>query len=383
MKFTIITGGKDAPATVRTREMAAPGNGSEAPAGETALPPVLDNGAPAVAGEGPAPSKAEARAQLERLLAPPAPPVEYQPPERPVLRLGPGVYVDIAHVDYLNDPGERPTLSSSIAQVIAETNAFKAWHRHPRLGAPKETAGTAATKKGSVLHKLVLGKGQDIEVVDAADFKTKLARELRDAAIAAGRIPIVTDKFAGLQVLAEQLRARMLEKGVTLAGETELTAIWERDGVLCRCRFDHFDGAEAVIDDPKFTTSASPEDFTRKMVEYGYDIQWAAYTEAIETLYPDLVGRVRMRFVVSEANEDDPSNEVSVIEPDGTMRELGRKRWRRAKEIWRRCLAGGVEVEHWPGYTAAPVKVSAPAWALQREMETQTNRMENDAKPEF
>lgn len=321
----------------------------------------------------------DAREQLAELLQAQMPqPAEPPPQLPPPPPLEPGIYVDVPHDRYHADPATRPSLSSSIAKIIAEKNAFKAWHAHPRLGAPSNRAGTAATNGGSILHNLILGIGQDIEVVEAKDFKTSVAKAKRDAAIAAGKVPIVTAKFEAMQEMAKQLRARMAAKGVDLAGKREVTALWERDGLLCRCRFDHLADDALIIDDLKFTADASPEAFTAKMVEYGYDIQWAAYVEAIETLIPEVAGRVRMRFVAVECNEDDPANEVSVIEPDGTMRELGEQRWRRAKGIWQRCLAAGVEEKFWPGYSAGVVRVGAPTWALNREMERQQNRMEND-----
>jgi hypothetical protein len=334
----------------------------------------------------PAPSPEDApagpEAQLAELLKSQLEPPAVEAPPRPELPplppLDPGIYLDITHDRYHADPATRPSLSSSIAQILAEKNAFKAWHAHPRLGAPAPRAGTRATNGGSILHNLVLGIGQEIEVVDSDAFRTKDAKAKRDAAIAAGKVPIVAAKFEALQAMAELLRARMAAKGVDLAGKREVTAIWERDGVLCRCRFDHLAEDALIIDDLKFTTDASPEAFTAKMIEYGYDIQWAAYVEAIETLIPEVAGRVRMRFVAVECNEDDPANEVSVIEPDGTMRELGARRWRRAKATWQRSLAAGLEEKFWPGYSAGVVKVGAPAWALSREMERQQNRMEND-----
>lgn len=366
MKFTIKTGAgsdKADAADAGAKVLRMPSRRAPAPADDTTV----------------APTRAAAEEQLVDLLQSQLPqPAEPPPEEPPSPPIPTGIYLDVSHDRYHADPAERPSLSSSIAKIISEKNAFKAWHAHPRLGAPAARAGTKATNGGTILHKLLLGIGQDVEVVEADDFKTKVAREKRDAAIAAGRVPIVAAKYDALQVMAEQLRARMAAKGVVLNGKREVTAIWERDGVLCRGRFDHLADDALIIDDLKFTTDASPEAFTSKMVEFGYDIQWKAYTEAIETLIPEVAGRVRMRFVVVECNEDDPSNEVSVIEPDGTMRELGEQRWRRAKAVWQRCLAAGVEEKFWPGYSAGVVRVGAPAWALSREMERQQNRMEND-----
>lgn len=322
--------------------------------------------------------------ELQALLAPaPAPALKLVPPPRPELRLPIGLHLDVDHDDYIRDPGERPSLSSSIAGILAEKTAYRAWHAHPRLGAPENRRGTGAADKGTVLHKLLLGRGQNIAVVDADDFKTKIAKQERDQAIADGKIPIVTHRYEGLVELADHLRKRLALRGISLAGgESEVTALWERDGVLCRARFDHWAPDELVIDDIKTTTDASPEAVSKKIYEFGYDIQATAYVEAMETLYPELAGRVRMRFLFLEANDDDPANDACVFEPDGTMRELGRKRWKRAREIWKSCLAAGVEETHWPSYPMSLVRIGPPAWAVTKDSEIAFNRLEtNDVKP--
>ncbi len=47
----------------------------------------------------------------------------------------------------------------------------------------------------------------------------------------------------------------------------------------------------------------------------------------------------------------------------GSMRELGERRWNRAKPAWAQC----VKVNRWPGYVTEPIAVEAPAWAMFAE----------------
>jgi hypothetical protein len=44
---------------------------------------------------------------------------------------------------------------------------------------------------GNAVHKEMLGRGKEIEVIDAKDFKKDVAKAARDAATAAGHVPIL------------------------------------------------------------------------------------------------------------------------------------------------------------------------------------------------
>ena len=110
--------------------------------------------------------------------------------------------------------------------------------------------------------------------------------------------------------------------------------------------------------------SAEPESYSRTNVNFGYDSQGAAYPRGLATLVHELV--VRVRFMVV-AIEFEPPFLVCPIVFDGSMEELGSLRWERAKAIWARCLKSG----KFPGYsTGKPVYVSAPNYALNKELAT-------------
>lgn len=317
------------------------------------------------------PEALELSAKLAEALAPePAP----EPPQRLILPVG--LHVGVSHDDYCRDPGERPSLSSSVATTLATRAPLHGWHKHPRLGGGDDDAPTAAQGRGSILHKLLLGEGQEIAVFDFDDFKKEAARNARDAAIAAGQIPIVREKFEPLEETARVILRRLADRGIVLSGQSEVTGIWEKDGVLCRLRADHLIVADSVdIIDIKTSTNVAPEKMVADFVEWGDDVQHACYTEGIAALIPEMVGRIRMRFVFCEA---DPPNDVIVYDPPGDMRELGARRWKRGRAVWKRCLETYGEKTEWPGYSLAPVKLGPPAWVITRDTEIQANRMEND-----
>ena len=109
--------------------------------------------------------------------------------------------------------------------------------------------------------------------------------------------------------------------------------------------------------DVKTITSADPGTCSRHAYNFGYDIQCAAYTEAITAIKPEWAGRLEFIFLFCEL---EPPYAVVPRRPDNAMLELGRRRWQRAKEVWKDCLARGA----WPGYADDIDTLYLPGWAV-------------------
>lgn len=260
-----------------------------------------------------------------------------------------GFHEDIAEAEYLADPCDRPSLSSSIAHLLVSKSPFHAWRAHPRLGNAKEES-TEALDRGSIVHALVLGHGARFAVLDVDDYRTKAAREQRDRAIVGGQIPVKRDFYAECHGIALAVTSRLATLGISLAPashrKTELVAVWEESGVLCRGRLDCLDMTTgATIYDLKTTRDGSDDEIVRSFRRYGYHVQAAAYVSAVETLCPQLAGRVRFVPIFVEAD----THEVIPVELGANVLELGRRRWSRAVDAWGRCLTAN----KWPGYAPA------------------------------
>lgn len=292
------------------------------------------------------------------------------------LRLGVGVYADVSHEDYHADPGERPSLSSGVAKVIVEESPLHAHLIHPRLGAGG-VVHSRVFDRGTMVHLLLLGKGQAFVEIETTDYKTKVAQQQRDAAWASGLVPVLSRELEEYRRLAEifrqKLKAQIDDDGqpdpVLFDGESELTGLWEEDGVLCRLRADHWRASALELLDVKTTIkSVSPRAIARQMYDNGTDIQCDHYTRGMEKLV-DAQGRVRMRFVYLEMK---PPYDVVVAEPDGTMRELGSRRRRRAKDRWAACL----KADDWPGHSGGrTIRIAAPGYALHGDLDAEVASM--------
>lgn len=268
----------------------------------------------------------------------------------------PGLFID----PLTTQPTDVPMLSPSTADLIIGKSPLHAWH-HKWGG--EEPEYTEATDIGTIAHSLILG-GADIVPVEADSWRTNAAKAQRDAARAEGKLPILVSKLEEVKDLVDHVSAYFLEHEISLAGAREATVIWKERNldVWCKGKLDHW-LAPGILD-LKFVANAHPAACGKSAINYGYDIQAAAYTSAVETIFPELAGRVRFLFVFVETAAP---YAITVGRPGGVMRALGQAKWLRACETWKRCLAEYGTAKPWPGYAEGVVELDAPKWAIDNE----------------
>jgi hypothetical protein len=272
--------------------------------------------------------------------------------------------LSVSDVSYYGDPCERPSLSQSIAHTLLTKSPLHAWQEHPRLGGVRRGA-TASMRKGSLVDSLLLGDGSEIVVIDAPDFRTKEAQKLRDAALAQGKTPILPKELEPARETVDSIRASLEGHGIELAGHSQFAVEWTEDTIhgpiFCRGKLDHFSLETRTIYDLKTSNSAHPAACARHVLDYGYHIQQAAYTRAIEKLHPALLGRLDFVFLFVEPT---PPYAVTPARLTGPFRELGMRQWDRACETWAWCLSRNI----WPGYADGIVALEPPPWALAQDL---------------
>lgn len=266
-----------------------------------------------------------------------------------------GIHHGIPEADYHRDPCPAPSLSSGIIRALQRSPAH-AFHQHPRLGGAPDTA-SQAKDDGTVLHGMILGTKESWRVLDFPDWRTKEAKEARDAARQAGAIPLLQHHFDALCETAAGIVANMppLPQGLP-----EATLIWQEGETWCRARVDWLaDNATTPLYDLKTTgLSADPAQWQRNLVST-YCIQAAWYLRGARAL--GLKPR-EFTFIVAET---EPPHGVSVMACAPSLLAYAEREIDRALALWRRCLANG----QWPGYPTATAYVEAPAWLLERQEE--------------
>ena len=269
---------------------------------------------------------------------------------------------------YLADPCEDPSLNATIAGMLAKQSPAHAYAAHPRLGGIS-AAGTDATWKGSLLHNLVLEGGDRVFPIELADLDkngnmtTAAAKDLKRGAEASGLLAVSRPKLDEALAVSSAMCRRIDECGFVLEDfAIEQTMIWQTDGLWFRARPDAIlcTASGVVMLDLKTTTDAAPDAIAGSMTEYSYEVSHAHYVSGATALWPEHAGRIVMVYLFAEK---EPPYVMTPATPDGVMTELGERRYARAVDRWRECLASG----EWPGYSRTPVQVTPRGWELARE----------------
>lgn len=273
----------------------------------------------------------------------------------------PGVY-DLPEAAYHADPAPQPSLSSGIAKVLLSRSPRHAWMQHPRLNPAYREERDTKFDIGKAAHALLLQGEVAVEHIDAEDYRTKAAQQARDAAYAAGKIPLLPAQWHDVKAMVAAARAQLAaHKEAADAftnGKPEQTLIWQEGGIWCRARLDWLPNGGVTFYDYKTTSSsANPDVWTRTAYDGEHDLQVALYRRGIRAVLG--IAEPRFRFVVQET---EPPYALSVIELSPAAIDYADKRIREAIEIWRRCL----ETDTWPGYPAHIAYIDPPAWHEQR-----------------
>ncbi len=247
-----------------------------------------------------------------------------------------------------------PFFSATFAKILLSRSAL---HAKAAIGLKPSTL----LDRGAVIHRLVLGKGKDYQIIEADDWRTNKAKAEREAARKAGLVPVLAHQFADYSEAAAAITTGLADRGIYLDGASEYAIGWDEGDVQCKGMLDHVWLDTGVILDLKITGNAAPDVVERSAENLGYAIQSAAYTRALGALRPNLLGRIKFLFAFCEP---DAPHAMNICRADGTFLELGGRRWQRAHTEWARCLASG----EYPGYDAAGINdISPPGWALAKE----------------
>lgn len=274
----------------------------------------------------------------------------------------PGIY-EIEEDAYHADPVVKPSLSSSIAKVLLRATPAHAQIQHPRLNPTYVSEKRSVFDIGSAVHCLVLNDVAKIEVIDVEEYRTNDAKAKRDAAYAAGRIPLKTREYERVREMADAARAQLdahedaAEAFRPGCGTPEQTMIWQEGGVWCRARLDWLPDDRVSFYDFKTTGQvANPDTYARHLYDMGYDVQAALYRRGIARLLG--VSEPSFCFVVQETA---PPYCLSVIGLPPQAIDYAERQVDDALRTWAWCL----ENDEWPGYPSRTAYVEPPMWKIK------------------
>jgi hypothetical protein len=270
-----------------------------------------------------------------------------------------GVY-DLDDDTYHRDPVQGGSLSSTGAKKLLPPST----PAHYRYWVDHGGEHVAAFDFGQAAHAKVLGVGREIVAVEAKDWKTKAAREERDAAYATGQIPLLAHEAEQVDAMAAAIREHPLAAALLNpdGAYVEHALIWQDPdaGIWRRSKLDMLrylaDGRTAIID-YKTTVGAAPSELGRTMHRYGYHQQAAYYLDGVRAVE---LGDDQAVFLFV-FQEKTPPYLVSVAQCDQDALAWGERLNRVAIDTYRRCTETGL----WPGYGDQPHQIELPGYALR------------------
>lgn len=262
--------------------------------------------------------------------------------------------------EYHSDPAPAPSLSNSIAVILASQTPRHAWTAHPRLNPDFAPEERDIFDRGSAAHALLLEGDDRMEVIPYDDFRTKAAKELRDAAREAGRFPLLEKNHDAVRqmvkVASEAVRNCADLSGLTLAdGKPEQSAFWTEGGIWLRSRLDWLSNDRKLLIDYKTTSAkADPLDWQRTLMNGWGDMQPAFNLRAnAATGGPE---DAQFVWLVQEVY---PPYACCFVGCAPAMLALGQSKVGSAIAQWRRCMQSG----DWPAYPLRIHWIEPPAWA--------------------
>lgn len=263
-----------------------------------------------------------------------------------------GVF-DIPEVEYHADthvPGG--SFSSTMAKIILRSPA----HLRHYLDTP--STEKAEFDFGHAVHAGVLGVGLQVTLLDYDSYRSKAAREARDAVYAEGGVPMLERDYTPVPAAVEAVKAHELAGPIFTEGQAE-QSIYGQDpetGLWLRGRIDWIT-PDGYLIDLKTARTGEPYAFERAGRGFGYDLQAAFYCH----VYHLATGkRPRgFRFVTVETTAP---HLVDVHEPTDWL-DIGEAKRKVATSLYLDCLTTG----KWPGRPPVINRISSPDWALMEE----------------
>lgn len=274
----------------------------------------------------------------------------------------PGVY-DMPSDVYHADPVPAGSLSASGARLLLPPSCPAKFHHERQYGRPPRRVFDF----GHAAHKQVLGIGEDIEIIEAPDRRTKAVQQQEREARERGAVPLLEDEYAQVQEMAKAIRehppaAKLLDPD---RGAAEQSLFWrdQRTDIWRRARLDFLPNpgtGRMLLADYKTTKCADPEALRKTINDYGYHQQADWYTDAVYEL--GLAESAVMLFIFQEKT---PPYLVTVAEPDTNALRIGRMFNRRAIDLYKQCAETG----HWPSYSDGVELIPLPPYIENRYIE--------------
>lgn len=229
--------------------------------------------------------------------------------------------------------------SSGLGQHILSQSPLHAWVESP-WNPDRERDDSSTADIGTFAHACLLEGGTDALVIcPFDDWRKNDAKAMRDAARAAGKLPILQAKVPEVQAMVEAAKAFIAGSEIApifSAGAAEQTVIWNEGDVLCKARPDWLNPQQQVCLSYKTTAgSAQPDAWIRTQLP-GYDMGMVLYERGVKAA----TGAEQTR-VVTLVQEQGAPYSCSLIGLAPAWQALAESKLNLALATWAACLKAG------------------------------------------
>lgn len=272
-----------------------------------------------------------------------------------------GVYPDIPNEAYHSGPG---VSKSGLWTIYNQTPA------HYKFPAARPDNSTTFDF-GSATH---------IAILEPEKFETSVMKGPDDRrgnnwkhAVAEGvnsnRIVLTSGDYDEVLTIRDAAHSNSRISSIITGGkpEVEHSGYWTDGGTgeLCRCRPDLYRPDLSLMLDLKTSHSASPEEFARSVINYGYHAQEAFYSDGYNSL-----GKPVEAFVFLAWEKKSPYA-FALYELPPSIVEEGRAIMRSALSRYSECLKS----DRWPAFGEDVTELNFKPWSYR---ETEAPRMEEE-----
>lgn len=288
----------------------------------------------------------------------------------------PGIFTDVSSADYFGDPCPAPSLTQSVAKILLDKSPLHAWYAHPRLNPDYRHDDDRKFDVGNIAHKLMIGRGKEIIVLEFDDWRTKSAKEARDMAASAGKLAVLGKHFAKADRMVKAAREQLDNMNLShffQKGDGEVVIAWREGDLWLRQMVDWLTPDPQQFVDYKTTDmSAAPHGLSRMMVNAGWPIQAAMAKRGLDAVNGET--KRLYFFVVQEA---EPPYSLTVARVSDDAMTMGAKQLDHAVNQWSRCM----EANRFPGYPLDICTPEYPGWHEQQWLERETHEAAQTRHP--
>jgi len=271
----------------------------------------------------------------------------------------------------------RKAVSSGLLHTLLDKSPL-----HARMDSPWNASRQQRDSKiadiGTYAHACLLEGGTENLVIVAADnWRTKAAREERDAARAAGKLPTLAGKVTEVEDMvraAKEYLAKSELAGILDDGELELTLLFEIDGVPWKARPGFLRTDRRVCLSYKTALgSANPASWGKTRLPH-YDVASVFYERAVR----EACGTDDACLLVHLVQEQASPFSCSLVSLSPAMRELSIAKMEVAIRTWKACSESG----NWPAYSERIHYMEPRPWQFNEFEEKQASTAFSDQELE-